>query len=164
MARSALGLAMHRLPLWLHRLGIRGYERFLLGIDWLVLTTRGRRSGEARQVMLDVIGHDAATDTWYVQPADGRRAHWFRNLLAHPSATVEVRGRRFEAAARDVTGPEGAEIVLGFVRAHRVYGRLVVWMLRYVDSVDHPDDVLRAKLLDVPVVALRPTAGDARSR
>jgi deazaflavin-dependent oxidoreductase (nitroreductase family) len=165
MARSAIATFFHRAPLQLHRLGIRGYERFLLGIDWLVLTTRGRRSGEPREIMVDVIGHDAQRDTWYVQPADGRRANWFQNLLAHTIATVEVRGRRFEARATDVTGPEGAEIVLRFIRAHPLYARLIVWMLRYVDSIDHPDETLRAKLIDVPVMALRPiTSEDSRSR
>jgi deazaflavin-dependent oxidoreductase (nitroreductase family) len=155
MPRSALATAMHRLPLWLHRLGLRGYER-LLGIDWLVLTTRGRRSGAPRTVMLDVIGRDEATDTWYVQPADGRRANWLRNALANPTVTVEVRGRRFVARADNVTGDEGADVVLRFIRTHPLYARLIVWMLRYVESVDVPDAELRASLRGVPVIALRP--------
>ena len=164
MARSALVARLHRAPLWLHRLGIRGLER-IVGIDWIVITTRGRRSGVPREVMLDVIGHDEATDTWYVQPADGRRANWFQNLLAHPTATVEVRGRHFEAHAHDVTGPEGAEVVLRFIRTHPLYARLIVWFVRYVDSIDHPDATLRAKLTTVPVMALRPTTSeDHRSR
>src|SRR5262245_13068347 len=138
MARSALTTAMYRLPLWLHRLGLRGYER-LIGIDWIVLTTRGRRSGEPRTVMLDAVGHDPATDTWYVQPADGRRAHWLRNALAHPVVTVEVRGRRFDARADDVTGDEGADVVLHFIRSHPLYARLIVFFIPYVDGVDVPD-------------------------
>jgi deazaflavin-dependent oxidoreductase (nitroreductase family) len=163
MARSALVATIYRAPLWLHRLGIRGYER-MLGIDWIVLTTRGRRSAAPREVMLDVVGHDDATDTWYVQPADGRRANWFQNLLVNPTATVEVRGRHFEAHARDATGREGADVILRFIRTHPLYARLIVWMLRYVDSVDHPDATLRAKLTDVPVMALRPiTSEDSRS-
>src|SRR5262245_30412487 len=99
--------------------------------------------------MLDVIGHDAARDVWYVQPADGHRAHWLRNLRAHPEAKVEVLGRTFEAHAVDVTGPEGAEIILRFIREHPRYARLIVWMLRYVDTNDQPDAALRKKLQDV---------------
>jgi deazaflavin-dependent oxidoreductase (nitroreductase family) len=164
MARSPVVAALYRAPLRLHRLGIRGLER-LIGIDWIVLTMRGRRSGVPREVMLDVIGHDDATDTWYVQPADGRRANWFQNLLATPTATVEVRGRRFEATAIDVTGPEGAEVILRFIRTHPLYARLIVWFIPYVDSIDHPDETLRAKLKTVPVMALRPNSSeDSRSR
>jgi deazaflavin-dependent oxidoreductase (nitroreductase family) len=164
MARSSIVAALYRLPLALRRLGVRGYER-VLGIDWLVLTTRGRRSGAPRDVMVDVIGHDPTTDTWYVQPADGRRANWFRNLRADPRATVAVRNRRFEATATDVTGPEGADVVLRFIRTHPLYARVIIWFVRYVDNIDHPDDTLRAKLTTVPVMALRPTTSeDHRSR
>src|SRR5262249_50200421 len=120
-----------------------------------ILTTRGRRSGSPRTVMLDVIGHDAARDVWYVQPADGHRAHWLRNLRAHPEAKVEVLGRTFEAHAVDVTGSEGAEIILRFIREPRSHARLLACILRYVDPIDQPDAALRKKLQDVPVIALQ---------
>lgn len=152
---DALRRALYRLPLRLHALGIRGYER-LLGIDWIVLTTRGRRSGRPRTVMVDAVGHDAATGTWYVQPADAAGSHWLQNLRAHPIATVEVRGRRFRARAVEITGPEGAEVVLRFIRDHPRYARLVIRLVGYVDSPDRPDDELRALLRTVPVMALRP--------
>jgi deazaflavin-dependent oxidoreductase (nitroreductase family) len=157
LPRSPAFAAMYRLPLWFHRRGIRGYER-ILGIDWLVLTTRGRRTGAPRTVMLDVIGHDETHDVWYVQPADGRRSNWVQNLLANPEATVEVRNTKFRARATEVTGAEGADVVLRFIREHPRYARLVIWFVGYVDRVDIPDDELRAQLMNVPVVALRPLA------
>jgi len=144
---------LHRLPILLHGLGIRGYER-VLGVDWLLLTTTGRRSGRPRTVMVDAIAHED-TDTWYVQPAEPQ-AHWLANLRADPTATIEVRGRRFEARAEEITGPRGADVILRFIRAHPLYARVVIALVGYVDSPDHPDDELRAKLRDVPVVALRP--------
>ena len=145
---------LHRLPILLHGLGIRGYER-LLGIDWLLLTTTGRYSHRPRTVMVDAIAHDDDTDTWYVQPAEPH-AHWLANLRADPTATVEVRGRRFDARAEEITGPRGAEVILRFIRAHPLYARVVIALVGYVDSPDHSDDELRTKLRDVPVVALRP--------
>ena len=145
---------LHRLPILLHGLGIRGYER-VLGIDWLLLTTTGRRSRRPRTVMVDAIAHDGDSDTWYVQPAEPH-AHWLANLRADPTATVEVRGRRFAAHAEEITGPRGAEVILRFIREHPRYARVVIALVGYVDSPDHSDDDLRAKLRDVPVVALRP--------
>jgi deazaflavin-dependent oxidoreductase (nitroreductase family) len=145
---------LFRVPLVLHRLGIRGLER-LVGIDWIVVTTRGRRSGRPRTVMLDVVGRDPATDTYYVQPANGRRADWVRNVRADPVVDVEVRGRRFRARAADVTGPEGAEVVLRFIRGHPWYARLIVWFVGYVDDVDRPDAELRQQLATTLVIALR---------
>ena len=143
---------LHRLPILLHGLGIRGYER-VLGIDWLLLTTTGRRSGRPRTVMVDAIGHDDGT--WYVQPAEPH-AHWLANLRADPIATVEVRGRRFDVRAEEITGPRGADVIVRFIREHPRYARLVIALVGYVDSPDHSDDELRAKLRDVPVIALRP--------
>ena len=127
----------------------------MLGIDWLLLTTTGRRSGRPHVVMLDVVGHDPASDTFYVQPADGRRADWVRNVAVTPGVTVEVRGRRFEARVEDVTGPEGAEVVLHFIRTHPLYARMIVWFVGYVERVDVPDEELRAALATTPVFAVR---------
>lgn len=150
----ALRRAAFRIPVLLHRAGIRGLER-VLGIDWLVLTTTGRRSGRPHVVMLDAVGHDPARDTFYVQPADGRRADWVRNVAATPGVLAEVRGRRFEARVEDVTGPEGAEIVLHFIRSHPLYARVIVWFVGYVERVDIPDEELRAALATTPVFAVR---------
>jgi deazaflavin-dependent oxidoreductase (nitroreductase family) len=154
VGRSRLRRWLFRLPLRLHRRGIRGLER-LLGIDWIVLTTRGRRSGRPHEVVLDVVGHDPATDTFYVQPADGRRADWVRNVAADPRVVAEMRGRRFDARVADVTGGEGAEVVLRFVRSHPRYARVIVWFVGYVDRLDVPDDELRARLAETPVFAIR---------
>src|SRR5262249_23230184 len=78
--RDRIGLLrrlLFRAPLLLYRLGLGGLER-LIGIEWIVLTTRGRRTGNSHSVMLDVIAHDAVSGTYYVQPADERRTHWVR--------------------------------------------------------------------------------------
>jgi deazaflavin-dependent oxidoreductase (nitroreductase family) len=151
---SPLRRWLFRVPLVLHRLGVRGLER-LVGIDWIVLTTRGRRTGRPHDVVLDVVGRDPATDTFFVQPADGRRADWVRNVAADPRVVADVGGRRFDARVADVTGAEGAEVVLRFVRAHPWYARVVVWFVGYVDRLDVPDEVLRARLLGTPVFAVR---------
>jgi len=148
---------LFRLPLQLHRAGIRGLER-LIGIDWIVLETRGRKSGRPHEVMLDVVAE--APDTFYVQPADGRRADWVRNVTADARVTAQVRGERFAARVDDVTGAEGAAAVLRFVRGHPWYARVIVWFVGYVDRLDRPDDELRALFADTPVFAIRRTAGD----
>lgn len=106
--------------------------------------------------MLDAIGHDPATGSWYVQPSAGRRADWVRNAMARPAVTVEVRGQRFRARVEDVTGEEGAGVVLRFFREHPRCARVIVWFVRFVDSIDVPDEELRRALLGIPVFALRP--------
>lgn len=163
ISTRALRRWLFRVPLLFHRAGVRGVER-LLGIDWIVLTTTGRRSGRPHVVMLDVVGHCPAGDVYYVQPADGRRADWVRNVAVNPIVTAEVGGRRFPARVDDVTGVEGAEVVLHFIRTHPRYARVIVWFVRYVDRVDVPDDVLRRALATTPVFAVRALVSGAARR
>jgi deazaflavin-dependent oxidoreductase (nitroreductase family) len=152
-AMHRLSRLLHRAPIFFHRFGVRGYER-LLGIDWILVTTRGRRTGRPHSVMLDIVGYDPATDSYYVQPADPGSAQWVRNVEVQPLVEAAARGRSFKANVREVTGPEGAEVVLRFVREHPWYARLIVWLVGYVETIDLPDDELRAQLARTPVYAI----------
>lgn len=118
---------LYRLPLSLRRLGLGGWERWI-GTEWIAITTTGRRSGRPHAVLLDIVGRDPATDTYYVSPAYGRRADWVRNIEVHPIFEAEVDGRRWRARAAAVTGERGAEVLLRFARARPLYARLAFWM------------------------------------
>jgi deazaflavin-dependent oxidoreductase (nitroreductase family) len=149
--------ALSRLPLLVDRLGwhaVNGMATRVLGVEWIVLNTRGRRSGRPHTVMLDVVGYDAPRGIYYVQPAAGRRSDWVRNVTADPHVTVQVGTHHMRAVVRDATGPEGAAVVLRFLRAHPWYGRIIVWFVGYVDRIDRPDDELRRDLESTPVFAI----------
>jgi deazaflavin-dependent oxidoreductase (nitroreductase family) len=85
------------------------------GHDWqgttaLILTTKGRRSGEQRESPLIYRPHGDA----YVVVASkgGAPDHpaWYKNLLADPKVSVQVLGDRFEAVARTAGGAEREEL------------------------------------------------------
>lgn len=89
----------------------------MAGRSVLILTTRGRRSGEPRSV---VLGY-ARTGDRFVVIASGNGAPddpaWYRNVLASPDVTVEIEGDRFEARASTLSGPDrgrAAELVPWF--------------------------------------------------
>lgn len=150
---------LFRLPMLLERNGaallVRGATR-LLGIDWIVLETIGRRSGARHTVVLDVVGRDPERDIYYVQPAFGRSADWVRNTAVHPEVVARVGERRFPARVRDATGAEGAAVVLRFLRDHPLYARVIVWFVGYVERIDRPDDELLRDLQTTPVFAIEP--------
>ena len=146
---------LYRLPLLLRRLGVHGYER-ILGIEWIALTTRGRRSGRSHTVMLDVIGRDERTDTWYVSPANGRRSAWVQNVLADSAVVVESGRRRVAARAREATGGEGAEVFVRFCREHPRYARLVALLVGFPDLSAASEDEAWAYGRSVVVIALTP--------
>lgn len=148
---------MFRLPLRAERIvGQRVWQvaAALLGVEWMVLETIGRRSGRVHTVVLDVVGRDAARDIYYVQPADGRRSAWVANVGAHPEIAARVGPRHMRVRVRDATGAEGAAMVLGFLRTHPWYARVIVWFVGYVDRIDRPDAELLQLLSETPVFAV----------
>jgi deazaflavin-dependent oxidoreductase (nitroreductase family) len=85
------------------------------GHDWqgtqtLILTTKGRKSGEARKAPL-IYGRNG--DDLLVVASKGGAPEppaWYVNLKADPDVEVQVKGDRFPARARDATPEEQAEL------------------------------------------------------
>ena len=114
---AALGRAASRLDRRLQRAS--GGRWTVLGrahLPQLVLTTRGRRTGEPREV---VLLHARDGDSWVVLASNWGQAHhpaWALNLLAEPRAQVTVRGASTPVTAR-VAEPDEAARLLPRMRA-----------------------------------------------
>jgi deazaflavin-dependent oxidoreductase (nitroreductase family) len=99
------------------------------GHDWegtraLILTTKGRKSGEERKAALIYGEHDG--DYLVVASKGGadEPPAWYRNLQAEPEVQVQVKGDRFTARARDATPdekPEVWDIMVGHWPAYAEY-------------------------------------------
>jgi deazaflavin-dependent oxidoreductase (nitroreductase family) len=107
LARFRAGRAVQ---LWFTAAHTAIYRRFGLAqrignTPVLLLTTTGRRSGQARTVpVMYVPGEEPVL----VASNGGSPSHpaWYLNLLADPRALIEVEGERIEVVARTVTGTE----------------------------------------------------------
>jgi len=81
------------------------------GHDWrgaqiLLLTTKGRKSGEMRTTPL-IYRNDG--DRWVVVASKGgapRNPNWFENLHADPSVEIQVKGEHVPARATAAEGEE----------------------------------------------------------
>jgi deazaflavin-dependent oxidoreductase (nitroreductase family) len=121
-----------RMPLYLYQLGL-GWT--ILWIPVLVLTTRGRSSGQPRHVVLEWRRHGSK---YYVVSAWGKRPHWYRNLLAAPMVTVQYGNRVFRARATPVQDPnEAARAVYMFRKNSPLY------------------EVLFSRMVSVPTINFR---------
>jgi deazaflavin-dependent oxidoreductase (nitroreductase family) len=80
------------------------------GTQTLLLTTRGRRSGEPRELPLIYGRH--GDDYLVVASKGGADAPpaWYVNLQADPAVEVQVLGERFPARARTATPEEKREL------------------------------------------------------
>jgi deazaflavin-dependent oxidoreductase (nitroreductase family) len=80
------------------------------GTSVLILTTRGRHSGEPKSTPLIYGNHDG--DYVVVASKGGSPAHpaWYLNLSDDPEVTVQVLGDRFKAKAHTASAAEKAEL------------------------------------------------------
>lgn len=116
---TGLRRALFRLPITLYRWRLG----WLLGRRFVLIEHLGRRSGRWRQTVVEVVGRDPAAGTVTVASGFGRTADWYRNLLAHPEATIQVGGRRQAVRAVPLGPEEGADAMVGYARRHPRAGR-----------------------------------------
>jgi deazaflavin-dependent oxidoreductase (nitroreductase family) len=146
-----IGLFLHRgLDHWLTPLGIWVFRRTRGGIarpwkvDALLLTTRGRRSGRERTVVLQFFPDG---DTLIVAATnDGGPTHpaWYLNLRAHPGACVEIAGVRREVRATELSLDDAAE-----------------WWQRILRRSPSYERYRRAARRDFPIIRLVPSPSEA---
>ena len=68
----------------------------------LYLTTIGRKSGAPRRIEIWFVERQGDV---YLLTDDRNRSHWFRNVVANPSATIEIGSRKWHAHGQ-VLDPE----------------------------------------------------------
>jgi deazaflavin-dependent oxidoreductase (nitroreductase family) len=89
--------------------GQKGHE-WRPGVYTLLLTTRGRKSGQARRNAL-IYRRDG--DRYVVVASKGgspEQPAWFHNLSSDPQVRVQVQGERFDATARVADAQEKARL------------------------------------------------------
>ena len=64
------------------------------------LTHRGRKSGQPRQTVLEVVRYDRASRTYVVASGWGVRSDWYRNIQQNPDVVVESGSGRVAARRR----------------------------------------------------------------
>jgi deazaflavin-dependent oxidoreductase (nitroreductase family) len=82
-----------------------------MGLDLLVLTTTGAKTGQRRETVLGYFPDgEAKGDSWLIVASAGGSAAnpaWYHNLAAHPGkAEIEVGGRKVAVTATQLSGDE----------------------------------------------------------
>ncbi|MFZ5857433.1 MAG: nitroreductase family deazaflavin-dependent oxidoreductase [Chloroflexota bacterium] len=149
---NALLKFFFRIPVWMHKLGFGGWER-LIGAQWMLLTTVGRKSGKPRDTMVDVMDYDAASDTYYIEAAYGSRADWYKNMQANPVFEARVGRRKFKATAAPLTNDGAGEMMVKFFRKKPAYTRSVMAM---VGMKFEGEDELRVLGSKLTLLAVKP--------
>lgn len=103
-----------RAPIWLYRARLG----FVFGSRLLMLEHVGRRSGQRRHVVLEVVGRPAL-GTYVVASGFGTRSQWFRNVRANPQVRVAVGRHQLTPATARILAPDEAAASLQAYASHR---------------------------------------------
>lgn len=103
-----------RAPIWLYKLHLG----WLMGNRMLKLTHTGRKSGQPRQVVLEVVKHDPKSDTYYIAAGWGEKSDWVKNIRANPNVKVQVGSRKFDMLAEQLTPDQGELTILDYAQRH----------------------------------------------
>jgi len=88
--------------------------------EFLYLTTRGRKTGRARQIE---IWFTRRGRSYYLVSEHGARAHWVQNLLVEPRARWRVGTARLDGRARLVRVETAPALVRDIqARSRKKYG------------------------------------------
>jgi deazaflavin-dependent oxidoreductase (nitroreductase family) len=141
-----------KVPVWVHKMGFGGWER-LIGAQWMLITTKGRKTGKPHDTMVDVMDYDKATDTYYIEAAYGARADWYKNIQSNPVFEAQVGRRKFKAQAGALTTEGAAEMLVQFYRSKPAYTRSVMAMagMKFKD-----EDELRVMGRNLTLLAVTP--------
>lgn len=152
---SGLMRQLLKVPLRLYRLGLAGR----LGRSFLVLTTRGRRTGRLHTVALDYLRDG---DRIYVFAGYGKDTDWYRNALVQPEVEVRIGDRYLQAKARPIQDIDERRRLLGLLQRQARDGthgppRPVRFALKYL-GMDYDAELARsaARAERIPAVEIVP--------
>jgi deazaflavin-dependent oxidoreductase (nitroreductase family) len=143
-----------RLPARLYDIGAGR----LLGHRFLLLTHRGRRSGQLHRTVLEVVRLEPAKREATVMSGFGPQANWRLNVLAGGAAEVQIAGLRFEPAIRPLERDEAMLMVEDYECRNRIASPVVRAVLSRLAGFRYdgtPES--RHRLVEAPpLIAFRP--------
>lgn len=102
---------MSRANTWIFRVtGGRLGDKFLYGAPVLLLTTRGRKSGEPRVSPLIYLTEGDALVVVASKGGSARNPLWYLNLKANPDVEVEIGSQTRAMRGREATAEERARL------------------------------------------------------
>jgi deazaflavin-dependent oxidoreductase (nitroreductase family) len=143
-----------RLPAALYR----AHAGWILGHRFLCLTHRGRRSGRRYSTVLEVLAWKPATREAVVISGFGRKANWYRNVLADGAVEVEIARECWLPQARALEPEEAVGVLADYERRNRLLAPVVRRVLSRLAHLDYDGSpASRLAVVDaLPLVAFRP--------
>ena len=137
-----------RAPIWFYRLGLGG----LLGERFVLLNHVGRKTGQPRQTVVEVVYHDKENGAYLVASGFGEKADWCKNVMAQPNVTIQVGRKRMAARAERLPLVQSTHVMLDYNRRHPAALRTLARILGYRTNGSEADVRFLASV--IPIFAL----------
>ncbi len=149
---------MFRAPIWLYRLHLG----WLMGRRFLLLHHVGRKSGQTRQAVLEVAGHDKTTNTYFVASGFGPQAQWYQNIRQTPEVMIQVGRKKLTVTAVALSPVESGQKMVAYAHQHPKAAQSLMRLCGYhVDGTD--EDYFIMGRDHIPFVAFTPQEGAAEN-
>ena len=111
---KGLKLKLFRAPRYFYhfKLGFLFGERFIHLKHW------GRKSGQLKETVIEVIDQDKTNGTLYSASGFGEQSQWFKNISVNNAVFVTVKNTEFKATASVLSADEATQILLRYAKAH----------------------------------------------
>jgi deazaflavin-dependent oxidoreductase (nitroreductase family) len=133
---------------------------WILGHRFLCITHRGRRTGRLYRTVLEVLAWQPGTREAVAISGFGRKANWYRNVLAGGAVEVEIARECWLPQMRVLEPSEAVEVLADYERRNRLLAPIVRRVLSRLARLEY-DGSPEARLAVVtalPLVAFRPNA------
>ena len=140
---------LFKAPIWLYRFHLGGR----LGNRVLLLTHIGRKTGQIRQAVIEVVQVDKASGIYYVASGWGEKSNWYKNIVANPNVTIQVKNKRVKAVAERVTPELGVQIMLNYFHRYPFAQRALSRIMKY--PLDGSEESAIKFGRTIPIIAFR---------
>lgn len=125
-----------------------------------MLTHIGRKSGQKRRTVLEVVRRDDARAIFIVCSGWGTKSQWLRNILAEPLVWITAGTRTLPMRARQLPPEEAEKEIRGYASR---YPRSIRILARYFvgKGFSGSDNEFAALSRDLPVIELSPRTENA---
>ena len=139
-----------RLPIWIYRLGLG----FLMGNRVLLLTHKGRITGEKRLAVLEIIHSNPELDQYFVVSGFGTRSHWYQNIKTSPEVTIQIGTKKISALANQLDPEKASQLILIYTQKHPKNLQILGSLLGY--EIDHTPEGYLSFGREIPVIQFSP--------
>lgn len=131
-----------------------------MGGRFMLINHIGRKSGQVRQVVVEVIKHDQTAGTFYVASGWGFKSQWFQNIQATPNVQIQVGWQKYDVHAEVLSPASGAAIIIDYRQHHRFAAKQLGKSMGLNMADASEDELVEMVKEHLPIIAFRPRAAD----